>query len=632
MSRVVFLIVCCIVIAGVANAQSSQAQLLEEKLKSASSDTDRVIRLNDLSLLYLPNSPERALQLANDALTLSKKINFTKGEIIALNRVGENEFRKSNHAKAVAAATESLRLAESEKDSTNIASAYRLLGLIYTMGLKEYDLALDYQLRAFAIFKTLNKPRTIAAAYGNISWIYASMGKHLLEAKKMAQLGLHLADSLHDIRLVSYNHNSLGLIYFKEGNLDSALWHIDKSIVTGKEADDKSVVVYNRIIKGDILFQQHKVNAAIDEFERANREAKELSMAGMIGDVANGLSQCYAANGDFKKAYHQHLLALELKDSLLNWETSQKILLIKERFEQDKQIVKIAELEDENIHNQREKFIFIGLTILLLALLVAVVVLVFLNGRQRAQANKILMEKNNEIAQQNIHLREVNNVKDKFFSIIGHDLRGPLGSLKGMLALVVKSEISEAEFKHFAPKLHLQVTGVGETLENLLQWSRSQMEGWTNNAKQIELEFLINKVFSLFNETAKEKHISLKCSVKSYHIFADENQVELIFRNLINNAIKFTSHGTIEVDATATGEFVEVTVKDSGIGMSKEKLDSLFLIHPSSTKGTQGEKGTGLGLLLCKEMVENNGGKISVTSVEGEGSTFHVSFRKDARA
>jgi signal transduction histidine kinase len=614
--------------AGVANAQPSRTQLLEEKLKSVMPDTARVKQLNDLSLIYLSNNPVQALQLANQALALSRKINFTKGEIIALARVGENEFRKSNHAKAVAAATESLKLAESQNDSTNIASAYRLLGIIYTMGLKEYGLALQYQLQALAIFKRFNNPRTLAAAYGNISWIYASSGKNLIEAKKMAQLGLHLADSLHDIRLVSYNYNSIGLIYFKEGKLDSALLYIDKSIKKGKEIDDKSVIVYNRIIKGNILYQQHKVNAAIDEFEQADREAKELSMVGMINDVVSGLSQCYAAKGDFKKAYQLHVVAIELKDSLLNWDTSQKILLIKEKFEQDKQYAKIALLEEENAHTNREKFIFAGLTVVLLASLVSVVVLVLLNSRQRAQTNKILIEKNIEITHQNIQLKEVNHVKDKFFSIIGHDLRGPLGSLKAMLAMVIKSEISDDEFKYFAPKLHQQVTGVGETLENLLQWSRSQMEGWTNNAKRIELDNLILKVFSLFNEAAKEKHISLIATVKGHSVYADENQVELIFRNLINNAIKFSSRGTIEVNATTTDEFIEVTVKDTGMGMGKEKLDLLFLIHPSSTKGTQGEKGSGLGLLLCKEMVKNNGGKISVNSVEGKGSTFHVFFYK----
>ncbi|SFF02966.1 Signal transduction histidine kinase [Thermoflexibacter ruber] len=226
-------------------------------------------------------------------------------------------------------------------------------------------------------------------------------------------------------------------------------------------------------------------------------------------------------------------------------------------------------------------------------------------------------------------LAQANATKDKLFSIIGHDLRSPINTLLNLLDVISKGFISVEEFQQLLPKVHQNVKTVHHTLENLLQWSYSQMQGIKSAPKQVELHEIVLENIALFTEAAQNKEIQLIYDVPSdYVVFADENQTRLIIRNLLNNAIKFTKKGgTISVFAKREGNFIVLTIKDTGVGMSEEQVASLFKNNTSfSTYGTSGEKGTGLGLMLCKEMVEQNKGKICVESELGKGSAFIFSL------
>lgn len=199
--------------------------------------------------------------------------------------------------------------------------------------------------------------------------------------------------------------------------------------------------------------------------------------------------------------------------------------------------------------------------------------------------------------------------------------------------MVVRNEVSDQEFRHFTPKLNQLVSGTHETLENILQWSHSQMNGWSHSPSQINLYPLVNRCIGLFVELAREKKITILNEINSETlVYADENQLELIFRNLIHNAIKFTGvGGHVTIEAIHSGKFLKVNVADTGVGLTADEASLLFQAKPSAaSRGTQGERGTGLGLFLCKEMVEKNGGQISVTSQPGKGSTFHVFLRTEA--
>lgn len=228
-------------------------------------------------------------------------------------------------------------------------------------------------------------------------------------------------------------------------------------------------------------------------------------------------------------------------------------------------------------------------------------------------------------------LEQINKRKDKFFSLVAHDLRSPFTGLLG-LAEVLNSTIdtmSVEDIREVAKQIHLSAKQIYNLLENLLEWSRLQ-RGITKYFKvDIPVKNLVDKIINLYSNNAAQKSITLESKIPPETIIkADMNMFELVIRNLISNAVKFTKHGgKVTVEYQRTEDYDNIIVKDTGVGMSQENAKKLFEIDRDYiTKGTGGETGTGLGLILCKEHLDKNGGKISVTSKKGEGSTFIVSF------
>jgi signal transduction histidine kinase len=309
--------------------------------------------------------------------------------------------------------------------------------------------------------------------------------------------------------------------------------------------------------------------------------------------------------------------------------------MAKLEFEEEKREARIAELEQANEQARREQLIFSTGFATTFVLMAAIIGLVVRNNRLRQQANLALKEKNEEIRIQNDKLREANQLKDKFFSIIGHDMRSPLVSLKGLLGMLLRNEISEEEFKLFAPKLNQLVIGTNETLENLLQWSHSQLSGLSFNPVRVSLYDLTVTCFTLFADAARAKSITLVNQVPAGTTWiADRNHVELILRNLVHNAIKYThTGGQVTVAANSTPTLDELVVSDTGIGMTAEQVAQLFNSAELKTqRGTGGERGTGLGLMLCNEMVSHHGGELTVESAPGKGTTFYVRLKKFHRS
>jgi signal transduction histidine kinase len=227
----------------------------------------------------------------------------------------------------------------------------------------------------------------------------------------------------------------------------------------------------------------------------------------------------------------------------------------------------------------------------------------------------------------NNELHELNVSKDKFFSIIAHDLKNPFSSIIG-LSEILKEEIKSgdtATMENYAGLINNSAVQTFRLLENLLEWANSQRGKISFNPVPINLGELFNEEFSMLNEMAIKKNIELINSFNdNLTIIADKNMIKTILRNLISNAIKFThKNGKVEVKAMTENQHVEISVSDSGIGMTQEIIAKLFRIDSNlSTRGTENEKGTGLGLFLCREFVEKHGGRIWAESEVGTGSTF----------
>lgn len=286
---------------------------------------------------------------------------------------------------------------------------------------------------------------------------------------------------------------------------------------------------------------------------------------------------------------------------------------------------------DVLLSNRVNGFSFVGVGLFL-------TLLMWNNAIRRYNQDRIIEKQKEDLKNKNETLSVIaenlavaNATKDKFFSIIGHDLRG---SFNGVLGF---SELIELEYTEGSTKNLLEYIGFINSsarqafilLENLLLWANSQKGNLVYEPTEFSINKIILNIFTLLKLTAKTKKISLTLEAnQDYIVFLDEKMVETIFRNLISNAIKFTNeNGEIKVCISKDDNSIFISVKDNGVGMHPGNIEKLFDVQTNiSTKGTRGEKGSGLGLVLCKEFIEQNQGSIKVESKLNEGSRFIVSF------
>ncbi len=244
--------------------------------------------------------------------------------------------------------------------------------------------------------------------------------------------------------------------------------------------------------------------------------------------------------------------------------------------------------------------------------------------REILDSNNELYHYNREVEKQKEELAELNNLKSKLFSVISHDMRTPLYGLRNLFKSVEQYDLPAEEIKVLIPDVVKDLQYTTDLMENLLQWAKSQMKGESVSPQLIDIQKLISDVQQVARLQAENKQVYLKAKAeKPVYIYADKEMIEVVLRNLISNAIKFTpKEGEVIVDVKQGEEMVEVLVSDTGTGMSEESRNKLFGDEHFTTKGTSNEAGTGLGLMICKEFLKKNGGHIYVESELGKGSTF----------
>ena len=224
-------------------------------------------------------------------------------------------------------------------------------------------------------------------------------------------------------------------------------------------------------------------------------------------------------------------------------------------------------------------------------------------------------------------LKIANATKDTFFSIIAHDLKGPLTSISAMIDMALEdtSNFNHEELFSTLRLTERSINRLKSMLSNLLYWAQAQKDSLVYNYEKFDINSIINENTELLTESANKKNIiiSSKVNEKTF-VFADKESMRTVFRNLISNAIKFTPiGGQIDILSVNRDHYVELSVKDTGIGIKPENIEKIFDINRRwRTKGTEGEDGTGLGLFLCTEFVKKNGGELIVKSESGKGSSF----------
>lgn len=250
--------------------------------------------------------------------------------------------------------------------------------------------------------------------------------------------------------------------------------------------------------------------------------------------------------------------------------------------------------------------------------------------------NDITERKNaeNEINLKNEKLLQSNAEKDKFFTILAHDLRGPLGSFLGLIEVMAEdiNTMTIAEIEDITKTIHLSASSLFQLLENLLEWSVLKRGNFVCQPEKIGLNRVVLRSIEPIMEAARIKNIAVRIEMpQNFFVECDLKMTETIFRNLVSNALKFTHPGgSVVITAQPVSEEeIRVSVRDTGIGMNKEMMQKLFQINEQVSRiGTEGESSSGLGLIICKEFAEKQGGRISAESEESKGSIFHVTLRQ----
>jgi ligand-binding sensor domain-containing protein/signal transduction histidine kinase len=256
--------------------------------------------------------------------------------------------------------------------------------------------------------------------------------------------------------------------------------------------------------------------------------------------------------------------------------------------------------------------------------------------QQISEQTEELMAQKDELEKVNTHLKELNSTKDKFFSIIAHDLKNPFGTILGFAELLMINfdQIKEDKKREFISIIYRSSQNLFNLLENLLLWSRSQTNRIRFEPTRFSLNELMQENITLLDEMINNKKISLIFKPeKNYEIYADKNMLSTVIRNLVTNAVKFTrTDGIIDISINTKGSDFIVAVSDTGIGMTKKEADQLFKTDAHFSKeGTAGEGGTGLGLILCREYIDKHMGEIWAESIEGKGSTFYFTIPDNSR-
>jgi signal transduction histidine kinase len=489
-----------------------------------------------------------------------------------------------------------------------------------------YEMALKYK-------DSIDDQLTESETLFNLAHLHSHQGKYE-DALKVHKDALAIRRAKRNRLLEAQSLHDIAEVYRLLKNDEKALANHTLALKIRLNLKEKAPLAesYNSI--GNLYHSQNNHQRAISNLLLALDAAQDSQDQNQIRRSYELLSQSYKAAGDYKNAHKYEELYQAIHDFIQTDQSERKLIATQNKYVIGKKETQIGKLETEG--KEKEKVIeeqkkFRNVLIALIAATLIIVALILYLYIDKRKTNKQLQEANDKVSRQNVQLQQLNSTKDKFFSILGHDLKGPLNSLTSFSGLLINhtDSLSKDEIKMLAKDLDKSLKNLFALLENLLEWSRSQTGNIEFKPEPFDLHTLLDQNVELLKTQAQNKNIVLSdVSRAGIEIRAHKHSINTVIRNLVSNAIKFTPEGgAVTVNAQLGQDEVMVSVSDTGVGMSEDVIAKLFRIDAKhSTKGTADEKGTGLGLILCKEFVEKNGGRIGVQSEVGQGSVFYFTL------
>ncbi|WP_299890060.1 tetratricopeptide repeat-containing sensor histidine kinase [uncultured Lacinutrix sp.] len=585
-----------------------------------------------------------ALSQYKKAKSLFSKLKDTISVSKVNSQLGVIEIERGNYGKGLRYALSAIKVLEKKQLNNELASTYKSLAKAYQNN-GTYEKAIDYNLKSLEVEELINDTKGLIVSNKNLAQLYLQKEDYN-KAIRYYENALNYANT-NDNDLKAEILPELGSAYIKIEDYKIAADYLVKAIRLNRKLKNEKGILNSLNNLGEL-------NLVKRNFKIAENQLLEAGNLGRQSDNTLGLLKNYklmksldSTRGDFEGAFGWQNQIIEIQkkvdaekpryakplidDSELNEsfiEDDNVVIPLTSKADTDKNLVEKERLD-------RLKLIFYAL-LAAFAIVLVFFVLFYMKRNTSAKYTRDLEAKNQKIELQNEaileqskHLENINKVKDKLFSIVSHDLKDSLTSTKGFIDLLKEGQLSQEEFHNLLPELSENANNASLLLFNLLNWSKSQMQSLKPKPSLFDVQEVFYEKIKLIEQKMQTKGVLLIDNTLRDFIYADKSMVEIIIQNLLANAVKFCKSGdTITIANTISNSKAIFSVSDSGVGISTENQQKLFGNNTFTTIGTGNEKGTGLGLTICRELVELNDGRIWVDSEINKGSTFFVELPK----
>jgi signal transduction histidine kinase len=606
-----------------ANGQTIELDSLKRLVKTGhQQDTAKVNTLNKLAYAIYPYDTHELKQYSEQALALSRKLNYKKGEATAYKNIALALMLVHGDAAALNYLDTAYSILRPLNDRVAKASILNYIGCYYAT-VKARQQAVMYFNEALDELKGMDLSLELMIL-NNLGNHYQDVGQ-LSRAKTYFDKMLVLATGLPD-------KNKLVLVYLNFASLLYTQKIFTEAIAYCNKAQEiiKQYPINLRTIEevylqaADIEVQLRNYKLARSFYTKSADIGKQMKSVEYMDKIYHGLYLIDSLNGNYGSALGYFYKYQQVRDSVLNLDKNRQIALyqvkfdVQKRQEENKHLKTIDQNNQIIITHQRTT-----LSIAMFSIIIICIGLVYLE-----HINKQIKAKNKLINEQNQLLNDGNKTKDILFSVIAHDLRTPISQVIGLLDVWKEGDISTEEMEDLAEAIKKGGQNTLSLLDNLLIWSKSQLQGFDFAPGLFNICELAEDVLSKMQPSIDQKKINIKNDLpQAMMVFADDAMITIVMRNLVSNAVKFTPEsGTIQLTGTEKDGFAVIGVIDSGVGIKDDDLAKIFFFTSFTSLGTANEKGTGLGLKICSDFLKINNGLIWVESKENEGSKFYFTI------
>ncbi len=594
----------------------------------------KALNIKAMYFFYMANFDE-ALKLYQETNTIAKENDFSDLAAMVQVNIGSIYTQQGDYVKGIKAYKEALEFYQGQNDKHVMAVLYGNIGTNYSMWLPPAR-AREYYSQAVLLYGEANEPIAKATTLNNIGDTY-SEEENFTKAIEYYKNALEVLGSSTNSVVAAVPQIGLGEAYWKLDDLEKAKRYSKQALNSFISSSHSEGIARSKAVLGGIKIKEGDYSGA----NSLLNEALEIANTNKIKDLQ---AELYAELADLKLIEKNYKAALEytkahfaIKDSLLNKYKGHQLneLLAEMEVTQKQSEIDILQKDSaiKSLELKRKSSQVLALVFVAIALLILSVVILYFQ-RLRKKTLQLVKVQNQQISHQNDKLIVAGEMQNKILSIIGHDLVTPVGGLKELLNLVDDNpeSFTAEDLLSLVPSMKSAVDETHFLLTNLLSWAKSQAGNYNVEIESCNVLKVVEQNLSILENNIVQKSINVELKIEDdLMIQFDKNMLGMVIRNLVSNAVKFTPrNGKICIYTEEHNGKLMFCVQDTGIGISEDNQKKLFSKEHISTFGTDNEKGTGLGLGLCKEFVEKNNSELMIQSKENEGSLFSFFISEEA--